>query len=186
MYRPARPGCCGLQSELYHVLDTCTNPTQRAGTDRMPRLKRAHLVSLSRIRPSLSSMLMQRAMGEEAMQMGAAFDPHSAFRLGAYSQGPPALQTLLRQRLAAQQQVTPCSHNVTKICNSVFLWRHTLSKQDSDMAIGTARLFLSHCAVDIKSDKSCCGGGKLHGLSPCLTASAWRTPSIFHPSNEDR
>lgn len=64
-------------------------------------------------------MLMQRAMGEEAMRMGTAFDPHSALRLGAYRQGPPTLQTLLRQRLAAQQQVTQCSHYVTMICNSV-------------------------------------------------------------------
>ena len=73
-------------------------------------------------------MLMQRAMGEEAMQMGTAFDPHSALRLGAYQQGPPSLQTLLHQRLAAQQQVTPCSYNVTRICNSVLPWRQVVSK----------------------------------------------------------
>jgi hypothetical protein len=95
----------------------------------MQRLNRAHLVSLLRIRPSVLSMLMQRAMGEEAMQMGAAFDPHSALRLGAYRQGPPILQTLLRQRLQAQQQVTPCSHNVTRIWNSVLSWQQNVSKR---------------------------------------------------------
>ncbi len=58
------------------------------------------------------SVLMQSAMGNEAKQMGTTFDPHSALRLRAYQQDPPSLQTLLRQRLAAQQQVGPCSSNM--------------------------------------------------------------------------
>lgn len=49
--------------------------------------------------------LVQRAMDEEGAQQIGSFYAPGAFKTGAFKQGPPPLQTLLRQRLAAQQQV---------------------------------------------------------------------------------
>jgi len=49
-------------------------------------------------------------MAVNGSQQGSSWDPHTAFKIVASQHAPPSLQTMLRLRLAAQQQVRPGVH----------------------------------------------------------------------------
>lgn len=46
-------------------------------------------------------------MAVNGSQQGSSWDPHTAFKIVASQHAPPSLQTMLRLRLAAQEQVRP-------------------------------------------------------------------------------